>query len=256
MSAEETEEATFVLISHTTEVNEERAQHGDDVRQRFRIAYPRIDARTQAWESRRSGAEPGRRGGHFEYASRAQRFAAQRLHNEASCPSTPRLICRTLRVDPTIWGRPRRIPAVSKPLVIGVGGVCHELFLVVTAPSHGCKGVLYWPIPNRANALHEPTRDDSDENRLTRRIASRVSRNYKPVVERAMFVELRCCLEKWAGLSGIEVADDCLQDANTPPSSYIGPKGRIHSDQDLQTNGPRIWKLESSINGTFSFRHL
>ena len=85
---------------------------------------------------------------------RAQQFAAQRPHNEASCLSTPRLICRTWSVDPTrpfltICHGAVLIPAVSKPLVIGVGRVCHELFLVVTAPSHGCKGLLYCTIPNR-----------------------------------------------------------------------------------------------------------
>ena len=173
MSAEEAEEATPGTLY---------TQHHDDVRQRFRIAY-RL-RRLYTDQSRRSGpAKTPLR------VWRAQQFAPQRLQLSFDSASAGRSVDPTLSSPSGAVRRPRRIPAVSKPLVIGVGRVCHELFLVVTAPSHGCKGVLYCTIPNPANALHEPTRDESDENRLTRTIARHVSRNYKPIRERAIFVE-------------------------------------------------------------------
>ena len=78
-----------------------------------------------------------------------------------------------------------------------------------------------------ATALHEPTRDDSDENRLIRTIASRVSRNYKPIVERAKYIERPMLFRDLGGTVhvDIEVAGHCLRDANIPTGSYIGPKG-------------------------------
>ena len=81
-----------------------------------------------------------------------------------------------------------------------------------------------------AIALYKPTHDESDENRLTRTIASRVSRNYELIVERPKFEEHAMLLEIWAGLStttSTRVAGQCLgvPDANTPTGSYIGPNG-------------------------------
>ena len=48
--------------------------------------------------------------------------------------------------------------------------------------------ILYDP-QSQPYSTSQRTRDDSDKSRLTRRIASRVSRDYKPIMERAKFVE-------------------------------------------------------------------
>ena len=202
--------------SHTTAVYEERTQR----QAAFPHCLPALRRLSYPDQSRRSGAKPG---GEEAISSMARPRPTQRGQLSFDSASPGHGASTLPFPHHGIWGRPRRIPPVSKPLVIGVGRVCHELFLVVTAPSHGCKYVLYCTTPNRANALHEPTRDDSDENRLTRRIASRGSRDYKPIVERAIFVERTMLFRE---MSDIELAGDCLRDAtNTPTGSYIGAKG-------------------------------
>ena len=96
--------ASGVLFTHAIEVYEERAQHGDDVRQCFRIAYPRSDD-CLSWypePSIRSGTRPARR---LFRVWHAQKFAAQRLHNEATSPHLPDTERRPYPFLP-IWGRP------------------------------------------------------------------------------------------------------------------------------------------------------
>ena len=47
---------------------------------------------------------------------------------------------------------------VSEAPQKGIRSVCHELFLIFTAPSHGCKGVLYCTTLNRNRTLRASSR--------------------------------------------------------------------------------------------------
>ena len=111
-----------------------------------------------------------------------------------------------------------------------------------------------------AIALYKPTHDESDENRLTRTIASQVSRNCELIVECSTFVERAMLFRDMGGIvhDDIDVAGQGLgvPNVNTPTGSYIGPNGSNANmsaylyqlplcDQDLQINGSRIWKFES-----------
>ena len=74
LSAEEDTPGALNLLfcspSDKTEVYEESAHHGDDVRQRFRIAYPHSDdCQSFVPSAVDPGAEPGRRRGHVEYGA-------------------------------------------------------------------------------------------------------------------------------------------------------------------------------------------
>ena len=90
--------------------------------------------------------------------------------------------------------------------------------------------VYYLVQSSIAVALYEPTHDESDENRLTRTMAGRVSRNYELIAERSKFVERAMLLIDMGGIvhDDTDVAGQCLgvPNANTLTGSYIaGPNG-------------------------------
>ena len=92
--------ASVVLFTHTTEVYDESAHHGDDVRQCFCIAYPPSDDCQSCYPepSIRNGTQPARRP--FR-VWRALQFAAQRPHNEATVVLRCH-VCRIRSVDLTL----------------------------------------------------------------------------------------------------------------------------------------------------------